>query len=197
MPDVAAIFPVTATTPPFVSGSLTALSSGVHKGSGSISIDGGNITKFQWIVINAPTATVTINHDINYINDTMHSISDIPQVVIIANNINIADTVKNIDAWLITPNGSINTCSSVHGTPLAVDADLLSGICEDQLLVNGPVMTSKLYLRRTFGSSDASSYDKAAETFNLRADAYLWAMVHTASSGGIKTEYSTELPPRF
>jgi hypothetical protein len=58
-------------------------------------------------------------------------------------------------------------------------------------------MATKLYLQRTAGSGVGVSSGDPAEVFNLRPDAYLWAMVHASASGKIQTVYATELPPRF
>lgn len=195
IPDVAASFPVTISSPTAPSDLTTA--SGVYKAVTGNQITGGNIDKGKWVVINAPNDSIKITGNINYYGGSdLKSIYDVPQVVVIAKDIDIADTVTNIDAWLVTPNGSINTCASVAGAALAVNANLSTGICDKQLLVNGPVMADKLYLRRTAGS-DASDLGKAAETFNLRADAYLWATAHASIKGNVQTNYITELPPRF
>jgi hypothetical protein len=118
--------------------------------------------------------------------------------VIIAKNINIADvvganTVTNIDAWLIAQGGTINTCSDVDK-----DANLSTDICKDKLTVNGPVMTDKLYLRRTAGSGTGANSGDPAEVFNLPASAYLWSITQASKSkSNVQTVYSTELPPRF
>jgi uncharacterized repeat protein (TIGR02543 family) len=198
---IAASFPVTSTT--FASGSNIDLSSGTipsgtYSATGTVTITGGNNIN-KSIIINAPDATVNITGDIRY--DTganLSSISDIPQVVIIAKNINIADvvganTVTNIDAWLIAQGGTINTCSDVDK-----DANLSTDICKDKLTVNGPVMTDKLYLRRTAGSGTGANSGDPAEVFNLPASAYLWSITQASKSkSNVQTVYSTELPPRF
>jgi uncharacterized repeat protein (TIGR02543 family) len=191
MPDVGAIFPTTATTP--IAPSDLNTTSGVYRAVNGNQITGGNMSKGQWVVINAPTTDITITGNITYYaGNDLKSINDVPQVVIIAKSINIAGGVDNIDAWLIAPGGSINTCSDV-----AFNANLWNGICHTSpLVVNGPVMTDKLYLRRTFGAETASP-GVQAETFNLRADAYLWAIAHASTKSFIQTVYNTELPPRF
>lgn len=193
IPNVAASFPITSTAQalgPTVN--LTGKSK-LWTTSAPVTITGGEIGKGQWIVINAPNADVNITDDIKYYSGSdLHAISDIPQVVIIAKNINIAGSVNNIDAWLITK-GSINTCSDV-----AINASLSTDICNKQLQVNGPVMAGKLYLRRTAGSATGSTEDgKPAEIFNLRADAYLWAYSQASKSNTAITVLSTELPPRY
>lgn len=190
IPDVAASFPVGVSTLD-VTPNLNNLQ-GIYTGSGNVTISGGNIQKGQWIVVNASNANITITGDINYTNGSLSGgIADIPQVVIIADNINIADNVTNIDAWLIAKN-NINTCSSVAlGVKLTVD------VCNQPLVVNGPVMANKLYLRRTAGSGVGAASGNPAETFKLRADAYLWAALRANNTKRVQTVYTTELPPRF
>lgn len=151
----------------------------------------------------------TIASDIR-INNEYQSISEISQVVIApadtgANfRINIAEAVTNVDAWLITPDGSINTCytgrpsGDIANTPRALTP------CEqNRLQVNGPVAVERLILRRSGGkdqSSDPNVIHQSvpAETFNLRPDAYIWASQYV-SDGGRKyiTTHSMDLPPRY
>lgn len=148
------------------------------------------IAKGKWVIVYAPNATVTMAQNISYTNEALQKAADIPQVLIVANSIDIQGGVSNLDAWLIASGeqGIINTCSDV-----SVTTALTESLCNNKLTVNGPVVSKALYLRRTAGSSSTI----AAETFNLRPDAYLWATDWTASAGRLQTVYSKELPPRF
>jgi hypothetical protein len=158
----------------------------------------------EWVVINAPNTTITIGtaaatgNNINYTNANLVRISDIPQVVIIAKNIIIADSVTNIDAWLFSvgkgADGIINTCGAG-----AVNTGTLptAGQCTKKLTVNGPVMANHLIMRRTAGSGTGASTGDPAEVFNLRGDAYLWASFYSSSNGRLPTVSTKELPPRF
>ncbi len=176
---------------------------GSYRAIGNITVTGGGagkvINKGQWIVINAPTANVTISGDINYTSEVLKSITDIPQVIIIARTISVSKDVKNIDAWLIAlsdgtlGSGEVNTCSAV-----AKDVNIDINTCEQPLVVNGPVMADKLYLRRTAGSGTGTDHSgDPAEVFNLRADVYLWALSRADSGSHVQTVHTTELPPRF
>lgn len=175
----------------------------------TLKIAGGMIDLGKTYIIIA-TGSVEITGDIRYNSSTpIKELSQIPQVIIIAHDINIADEaikkVTNVDAWLITPTqeskstahfttpGVINTCSSV-----ATAADLTTTKCNDQLVVNGPVITDRLLLRRTAGGNRAESANDPdpAEMFNNRGDAYLWAQGFLSSSG-LKTTSTIELPPRY
>jgi hypothetical protein len=164
-------------------------------GATSIGQDAGGRGKSIIIVA---SGTVTINGDITYTgaggSGTFTNLSQIPQLVIVANAINITGATKNIDAWLMTTGamGGVNTCSDAGTT-----AALTSDICSNVLHINGPVVTNHLYLRRTAGADDGDRSGDPAEVFNLRADAYTWARAQSSDAGKAQTVYTSELPPRF
>lgn len=200
LPDVGASFPVTSSTASLGNNAtvnLTPLSTGLNTATGTLHISGGQINKGKWHVINAPNADIVIDGNIDYNPGTMQSITDIPQVVLIGKNIIIGSGVTNIDAWLITrgsgTDGRINTCGA--GT-VSESTVLTATICNSVLTVNGPVMATNLFLRRTAGS-DPGGAGNPAEVFNLRSDAYLWALSRAQVTARAQTVYSQELPPRF
>jgi len=156
--------------------------------AGNLTITGGNIPAGRSVVILA-TGTVTITGNITYTDASLSSLRDIPQVVIMAANINIHDNVGRVDAWLVT-NGTINTCSNFTG-------NLTAEKCNQTLEVNGPVVTNRLLLNRTAGSETGDTSGDPAERFNLRPDAHLWAQLQSAGSNKAQTVYTVELPPRF
>ena len=218
IPSVANSFPIVAATPttpatPMLSGSITldnyvspSSTSQTYGATSDLTINAasGNqttVARGKWIVINATGHKVTINSNIVYTNERLFSSREIPQVVIIADQIDIADNasgtnkVTNLDAWLIATN-SINTCSSVPmGT--GTGTNLSAQVCNDKLTVNGPVMTNKLYLRRTAGSGTGVNSGDPAEVFNLRADAYMWSYERAKKLNIVKSVYTVELPPRY
>ena len=167
---------------------LGLLNSGTYKINGGV-ITASAIGAGKSIIIVA-NGTVTIQGSITYAGGPFGSINQLPQVVIIADQINIAGSANQVDAWLVTrgANGSINTCSD-----RPVTDPLNSSVCNAKLSVNGPVATSHLYLRRTASGSPNDS----AEVFNLRPDAYLWSALQANQNGKARTVYTTELPPRF
>jgi len=138
--------------------------------------------------------TVTIADNQTYNSDNgggkYKSILELPQLIIIANKIVINSNVDTVDAWLIAKgtDGIIETCE--------IEAKTVNE-CAKNLTVNGPVMAQKLYLRRTGGSGSGSASGDPAEVFNLRADAYLWAIGRASGSVRVYTVNTTELPPRF
>lgn len=131
------------------------------------------------------TGTITIDQNIQYRNGPYANAGQIPQLVLIGNNINIMPNVTRIDAWLVA-SGTINTCST---------SDSRASVCGSQLRINGPVMADQLNLRRTY--RNLSQLNDAAETINLRGDAYLWANRVAQSTGTWQTVHTTELPPRY
>lgn len=152
----------------------------------------------KWFVINAPNATVKIMNNIVYTNAPLASVADIPQVIIIAKNIIIADAVTQVDAWLVATGtgaeGKINTCGAggvTETTPLT------AGLCAAKLTVNGPIAANHLLLRRTAGAGTNANSGDAAEVFNLRPDAYMWASNLQSSTVKAQTVITTELPPRY
>lgn len=163
--------------------------------TGNLEINGATIDKGKTIIIVA-TGKVTIKSDINYTTDSLASIDDIPQVIIVAKDIDIDEGVKNIDAWLIADgnSGVINTCAQVPNT-----ADLTVSKCINPLTVNGPVVTNRLLLHRTNGSGGGvpATLEEPAEIFRNRGDSYLWAWNYVKGSNNLTSTKQTELPPRF
>lgn len=168
-------------------------------------------------IVYAPNKTVTIAGNItikDYATQEYGSIRDIPQLVIIAKNIFIHESVKRIDAWLIAHGGGsdgvINTC--VGYTP-----PFSGRVCTDQLYINGPVMARQLLPWRTATYSGScaitsetvlasgcaansvahpNTVGQPAEIINLPASSLLWAISQT-NPNRIQTTYTTELPPFF
>jgi len=203
LPDIASRFPTTSSSKDykgeFKGGSLAGMT-GVYSGKGTLSIAGGTIQPGQWVVINAPTANVTIDNSIQYANGPFTSASQIPQLVIIAKSITISDVAERVDAWLIAPGtvassgavsgGVIRTCSTA---PSAINA----GTCSKKLVVNGPIMANKLSMLRTNGAGVGTDSGTPAEVFNFRPDAYLWALSKSESGRHVVVTATKELPPRY
>ncbi|MCL2869663.1 hypothetical protein FWF48_02545 [Candidatus Saccharibacteria bacterium] len=139
-------------------------------------------------VIIYATNNVTIGSNIQYTSGPVTT-STIPQVLIVAKgDIKIEPGVTRIDAWLVSEK-NIYTCNGVTASTL-----LTIDNCNQQLVINGPVMSGGLNMWRTYGSSDTD----AAEIFNLRPETYIWAY-DQAARGNNKaiTTAIRELPPRY
>jgi len=167
--------------------------SGVYSSADKILSLASNAAIDKSIIINAPNTDVVINNNISIATGNYTSLSQLPQVVIIAKSIKIAESVSNIDAWLLAPSGSIDTCTINGARPTALTVNS----CSIQLTVNGPVVANKLYLYRTAGSDPKDESGIPAEIFNLRADAYLWMYNRSAGDNRWRSTYVTELPPRL
>jgi len=201
-PNIAGRFPVSNTSPT-ISGvvTLSDRASNVYRPSDSsqITLSGTTIPAGRWVVINAPGNNVRISGNINYADTPLSRVSDIPQVVIIANNISIDESVARVDAWLVAK-GNIITCSAtdLDGASAAqLLGKLHSGRCSQQLTVNGPVIADKLLLRRTAGAGSGSAAGAPAELFNFRPDAYLWLVGRSGAGRGAPTVLTRELPPKY
>lgn len=144
-----------------------------------------NVNNFTGSRSITATGTITIDQNIEYSNGPYANAGQIPQLVLIGTDINIAPNVTRIDAWLVA-SGTVNTCST---------SDTRASVCNQQLRVNGPIMASQLNLRRTYRSP--TQPDQVAETINLRGDAYIWANRVSRGSGTWRTVHTTELPPRY
>lgn len=194
LPTLASQF-VGAASTGSVQSNLGTLSSGTYK-VGDFTIDASDIGQGKSIII-ISSGRVTITGSITYhgngASDTFTQASELPQVVIIADDIDIKNDATQVDAWLLTKNGgAINTCSDV-----ALGAPLNAKVCQKPLMVNGPVLTSHLHLRRTAGSDTVATAGAPAEVFNLRPDTFIWAYGQASQAGKAQTVYSVELPPRF
>ena len=177
--------------------SASGLASGVYNiGSNLELTESANIG--NRIVLKNPDATVRITGNITYSEGPHSSSASLPQLIIIAKDIIVEEGVSRVDAWLISDNGYVSTCGAVNGTNWS--EGLKESVCNNRLTVNGPIISDKLYLRRTFGESGdqpGSNPGTPAEIINLRPDAYLYGSSESQASGSIRTMNIKELPPRF
>lgn len=127
------------------------------------------------------------------------SITQIPRIIYRANQVIIEDDVRRIDPWIVA--NDITTCddAQVAGDNFSTDLegyDLHSGMCNQPLRFNGPVIADRIYLMRT--TAPSATEDNPAETFNLRADAFLSSFVGGGDDTPVaRTDNIYELPPRF
>ena len=201
LPGIAAYFNSLQNKQAFIGGSLDANSFAtgdpvvIREKLGNLTLDAQTLSKGRSVVVVA-SGTVTIKGNIDYAGTGLASSRDIPQLVIIAPNINIEDTVTNIDSWLVASN-TIDTCSNAPRDPDTGALELSGNTCKDLLTIHGPVVANKLVLNRTAGSGTGPASGDPAEIINLRPDAYLWAQLVASGSGKAETVYTVELPPRF
>lgn len=158
-----------------------------------VTITSGEIPLGKTVVINA-SGTVTVKGDITYADGPYTQPTDIPQLIIKAGDAVIDEHVDRIDAWLIAPSGYVSTCGRVDSS--AWLSGLHVSACNQRLELNGLVISSHLYARRTYGAED-SNPGVPAEVINLRPETYLWAYGTTRDTSTLRTTYIRELPPRF
>ncbi|MGB4761790.1 MAG: hypothetical protein WBP12_00370 [Candidatus Saccharimonas sp.] len=140
------------------------------------------------VLIVTGSGTLTIDRNVRYTTNPLTDGTQLPQLVIIAPNINIDGSVTQVDSWLVT-DGRLNTCDDV-----AAPSQLRTSNCNQSLRINGPTMAGQLLLNRTHYDPTRAN---AAEEFNLRGDAYIWANNLSRQNGQWRTTYTTDLPPRY
>lgn len=159
----------------------------------------GNAAAVEGTHIICSTGTVTIRSNIQYKPTSIGSL--LPQVIIIAKNIEVQPGVSQVDAWLVADkningsgaatDGRVYTCSSWK----SVSDKLRDTTCPNTLVVNGPIIAYQFFPGRTAGVRDPNP-DVEAERVNLRADTFIWAS-QGSSAIGAQTVSVTELPPRY
>ena len=181
---------------------VNSLASGEYN-AGNVTLTVSKLSVGKSIVIKS-SGVVRISGDLLY-TDT-NDVRQLPQLIIYAKNIIIEPSVGEVNAWLITQkDGYVSTCGVVISA-----RDWLNGVSESscgkqQLKINGPIKTGRLFLRRTYGGKHASSAKNdpnmhpgtPAEIVNLRADTYIWAYNNYRNTGAISTMNVRELPPRY
>ena len=138
---------------------------------------------------------LTINANIVYDNDVRYdSVSQIPKLIISANNITISCNVSMIDAILIAKN-NINTCNSYgSGEEQANEAER-----NNQLRIRGAVIANSLTPSRTHGAGIEGESAIPAEIINYDSSVMLWAqyMAGNDDSAALTVTYQRELAPRY
>lgn len=155
----------------------------------------GSTTKNNTLIIHHE-GTLNINSNITYQNGIYSNIASLPQVIIVADNINISSNVTSLDAWLIARSasgeyGKINTCSDFRES--ITDANS----CNKRLYINGPVFAKKLSLNRTGGAGSGHASIEPAEVFDLRPDTYLWGYNQAQRYSQATVTYQKEVAPRY
>jgi len=181
------------------------------------------ISRLQNYVGDLPGVTINYSGDVSISSDIVSSntsysdIYELPQTIIYApeaKKVNISSGVTRIDAWIIAPIATVDTCSDFQAKSTETRPDS-AHTCDNPLQINGPVIAKNIKLNRTGGAditNDGSHYTTLfqsiysddwqkytpAEVFNLSADAYLWSYAQAGRYGSSYSEaYSRELPPRY
>ncbi|MBR3256992.1 hypothetical protein IKG02_01730 [Candidatus Saccharibacteria bacterium] len=140
---------------------------------------------------------ITINTNI-YVGNSGVQFSNgvLPQVIIVnsGGNINIAEGVTHLDAWIIA-SGTVNTCTTSTGGSIDLSADT----CANQLTITGPVVGANIRPRRTYGADteDFSKFIDGAEIFDLNPGAYIFGANEGAGTIQPRITYLKSMPARF
>lgn len=181
---------------------VNSLASGEYN-AGNVTLTGSKLSVGKSIVIKS-SGVIRISGDLLY-TDT-NDVRQLPQLIIYAKNIIIEPSVGEVNAWLITQkDGYVSTCGVVISAVAWLSGVSESSCGKQQMRVNGPIKTGRLFLRRTYGGKHASSAKNdpnmhpgtPAEIINLRADTYIWAYNNYRNTGAISTMNVRELPPRY
>lgn len=145
--------------------------------------------------------TVNITSDLKY-NNGYTDFSQIPKVIIYAQNVNISCNVNEVDAIIVTKNGgSMDTCAGSN--------DQNDGARSRQLKIFGMVIADSVSLKRSYGAAanngnmtDAigtPSDGAAAEIFDYDSSIFMWSefMAGSQESDTLQTVYQHELAPRY
>ncbi|MDR2063419.1 MAG: hypothetical protein LBQ02_01320 [Candidatus Nomurabacteria bacterium] len=147
-----------------------------YRASGNATIKSTNVGKGKTVIVEV-NGTARIDGNITYTDALLESIYEIPQVIIFADNVDIAPSVTQVDAWLMVGlnggSGIINTCANgivafegddnsliaSNGGDVFGDSSVvgkgngsLSEHCRTRLKINGPVQAKKLKLLRSYGA---------------------------------------------
>lgn len=158
------------------------------------STDGYHSSNTYIIQVNG---TLYINQNFRYgnianlENTTYEDITEIPQIIFIADDIKISPDVTHLDAWLVAKN-NIDTCYPGGGAKVSISN------CDSQLTVTGPVIAKTLSLNRTYGGTGGvMNNSQPAEIFQLSPATYLWGYAQTQRYSQAITTFQRELPTRY
>ncbi len=165
---------------------LTSFTSGTYSKSGNVDIvNSTNINQNLTLYIDGD---LNINGNITVDDSSLFAAAQLPNIVIVASgNITINEGVDRVDATLIS-HGTLKTCD-------APKTSLSASVCNQKLVINGPVIAKNIALYRT-NTSPSSEHLGAAETIIYRPSALIVPYLQP-TSGALTTEIERELPPRF
>lgn len=175
----------------------------VYTHTGDITLNASTLPLGHQIVLIAENGNIYINGNQTYASGITDPKS-LPQLVLIAHNGNIVidEAVTNVDAWLIAGSDASDVSK---GQLLTCDFKPTNSTqCDDQLVINGPVMVDYLKLYRIYGADfnsplgyGSGGLNDPAEIFNLRPDAYIWSLQNSQSNTILKTTHIKDLAPRY
>ncbi|MBR2586775.1 hypothetical protein IKE71_00140 [Candidatus Saccharibacteria bacterium] len=117
-----------------------------------------------------------------------------PAFIIAKGDINISPNVINLDAWLISDSGTVNTCADSAGNSLRSSADT----CNAPLHIRGAILANKIIFDRTSGADLAEGTIKSpAELIDLSPIYYLYSISESTTDAQPVTTYLRKMPVRY
>ncbi|MBR2997004.1 hypothetical protein IKF33_01010 [Candidatus Saccharibacteria bacterium] len=168
----------------------------VNKNTNTVNI--GNVDGFGGKTAIITSGDVNITGNIVADNGSFVSNSTVSQHIIISTggNINIHQNVDNVDAWLIAPKGSINTCTKDDHQNYSDAGSFNTDTCNKKLTINGIIASKNFNPKRTAGM-ETTEGNTAAERVVFNPTAYLWSYQQaTRKAGQANVVYTRELAPR-
>ncbi len=139
-----------------------------------------------------PSGNIFITSDVEFGNGAYDK-HNVPQAIIYAKgNVYISDQVKHIVAWIIA-DGTVNTCADASGNTPALTEET----CKEQLIVDGPIIASKVKLNRTHGANGHENTSTTpAEIVNLNSSVYLFSHYQATGDQPVTTHIQ-KMPARY
>jgi hypothetical protein len=181
---------------------VSSMGSGAYFGSGSVTLNGGNINPGERISVYID-GDLRINGNITYTPNWNFNNVPLFQVVVLG-NIYIAPGVTQLDGVYIaqregSSGGNILTCAN-NGTSTTTANGAFYNACNNKLTINGAFIAHSVQFGRTSGSlsqstpGESSAGSVAGEVFNFNPA--LWIAQPLESTGGLDTyDAITSLPP--
>jgi len=215
LPDVDSLYPLLSPNTDIdatdvTRGNLSSTSASrryTFKNSGrTLTINGGSLSPGQRVVIrvtqdNGMTGnSIVLNGSVNYASGPFGSISELPQLVIVADkpiDIKIKDLAQNFSGVVLATAGNLYTCEGYNGKPAV--HKLTTADCQDKpLAFNGAtIVGGRLYPFRTAGFNTQGETGTFAEMFNLSPETLLSDYARAQQLNKLRVDYQTGLPPRF
>lgn len=174
---------------------------------------GNNILDSGTQIIIVEGGNLVIDTSLFNSDQIISDISNVPQRIIIVKggDIYISEDATRVDAWLVAPDGTINTCISRDGVTIydigkngiSANSRKADGICSKQLNINGVVIANSIKLTRTYFSTDPNmpnyAYNNYAERIQLPFSSIMWAYdkIIRHSRTNYSINYLRELAPRY
>ena len=180
------------------SGVYSGIKNGVYK---IYVVDGADASSVIDYAVNVDagdyrTVAITYANDAQINSDIVkNTIGQGRQVLIFANSISISNSVGQIDAWLIAEN-KIDTCKEAE-----VGDEELGDVCNNSLIINGPVIAGSVSLDRVYGAeaegSDIGGNIRRGEIFDYDPSSVLWAYKESLKESKTEIRYIKERAVRY